>query len=70
MTSNNQTAFIKTRCIHDNFFFVRQVVKDKHRRKFPSLFIELDISKAFDTLNRPYLLEIMSTYALAKDGGT
>jgi hypothetical protein len=47
----NQNAFIIKRCIHDNFIFVHQVIKDLHSKKIPALFIKLDISKAFDTVN-------------------
>jgi hypothetical protein len=60
LISINQTAFIKRRCIHDNFMYVQQVVKDLHKRKNPALFIKLDISKVIDTVNWPYLLDIMS----------
>jgi hypothetical protein len=35
------------------------MIKDLHKRKIPTLFIKLDISKAFDTVNWPYLLNIM-----------
>jgi hypothetical protein len=60
LISINQTTFIRKRCIHDNFMHVQQVVKDLHKRKIPSLFIKLDISKAFDTVNWPYLMSIMT----------
>jgi hypothetical protein len=60
LISINQTTFIKRRCIHDNFMCVQQVIKDLHKRKIPSLFMKLDISKAFDSVNWPYLLNIMS----------
>jgi hypothetical protein len=56
----NQTAFIKKRCLHDNFIYVQQLVKDLHRKKMPALFIKLDISKVFDTVNWPYLLDILA----------
>jgi hypothetical protein len=36
------------------------VIKDLHKMKIPALFIKLDISKAFDTVNCPYLLDIMT----------
>jgi retron-type reverse transcriptase len=39
--------------------FVQQVIKDLHKRKILALFIKLDISKAFDIVNWPYLLNIM-----------
>jgi hypothetical protein len=60
LISYNQNAFIKKRCIHDNFMFVQQVIKDLHKKKVPAIFIKLDISKAFDTVNWSYLLDIMS----------
>jgi hypothetical protein len=58
LVSINQTAFIKTRCIHANFIYVQQVVKKLHNKKISSLFIKLDISKAFDIVRWPYLLSI------------
>jgi hypothetical protein len=60
LISINQTTFIKKRCMHDNFMYVQQVVKDLHKRKFPSLFMKLDISKAIDSVNWPFLLSIMN----------
>jgi hypothetical protein len=39
--------------------YVQEVIKDLHKRKFPSLFIKLDIDKAFDTMNWSYLLNVM-----------
>lgn len=60
LISMNQNGFIKKRCIHDNFLFVQQVVRDLHKKKTPALFIKLDISKAFDTVNWAYLLDIMT----------
>lgn len=59
MVSINQNAFIKKRCIHGNFMFVQQVIKDLHKKKIPALFVKLDISKAFDSVSWPYLLDIM-----------
>lgn len=60
MVSINQNAFIKKRCIHDNFMFVQQVIKDLHKKKVPALFVKLDISKAFDSVSWSYLLDIMT----------
>jgi hypothetical protein len=51
LVSLNQTTFIRKRCIQDNFIFVQQVVKELHKEKITTLFIKLDISKAFDTVN-------------------
>jgi hypothetical protein len=52
-------AFIKKRCIHDNFMYVHEVIKGLHKKKILALFIKLDISKAFDTVRWPYLLQVM-----------
>jgi hypothetical protein len=49
--SYRQNAFIKKMSIHDNFMYVHQVIRDLHKKKVPVLFIKLDISKAFDTVN-------------------
>jgi hypothetical protein len=59
LISYNQTTFIKRRCIHDNFMYVQEVIKDLHKKKVPSLFTKLNISKAFNTVNWPYLLHVM-----------
>lgn len=48
------------RCIHDNFMLVQQTIKVLHRRKVASLFLKLDISKAFDSVNWAFLLEILT----------
>jgi hypothetical protein len=60
LISNNQIAFVKKMCIHDNFVYVKGSIKTMHKKKVPSLFIKLDISKAFDTVNLPFLVSIMS----------
>lgn len=51
LASNCQSAFIKKRCIHDNFLFVQNSIKALHRSHMPSLFLKLDISKAFDSVD-------------------
>jgi hypothetical protein len=59
LISINQTAFIKDRYIHDNFMYVHKALKVLHKKKIPDLFIKLDISKVFDSINWAYLLQIM-----------
>jgi len=59
LISTDQSAFIRGRCIHDNFILVQQTVKVLHRHKVPSLFLKLDISKAFDSVSWPFLLEVL-----------
>jgi hypothetical protein len=60
LIANNQSAFIKKRCIHNCFMFVQHVVRMLHKNKTPTLFVKLDIYKVFDTVNWPYLLGIMT----------
>jgi hypothetical protein len=48
---------LKKHCIHDNFVYVQSVIKALHKAKRPTLFIKLDISKDFDSLNWVFLLE-------------
>lgn len=50
LVSQSQSAFIKSRSIHDNFLYVRNLIRRLHRSKTPTLFLKLDIAKAFDTV--------------------
>jgi hypothetical protein len=44
LISINQTTFIRKRCI-------AQVIRQPHKKKDPTLFIKLDIAKAFHSVN-------------------
>jgi hypothetical protein len=59
MIAPNQSAFIRGRSIHDNFILVQQTMKTLHKRKIPSFFLKLDISKAFDSVSWAFLLEVL-----------
>jgi hypothetical protein len=59
LVSLNQNAFIKKCCIHDNFLYVQEIIKDLHKKNISTLFIKLDISKAFNMVNWSYQLDIM-----------
>ncbi|WVZ84934.1 LOW QUALITY PROTEIN: hypothetical protein U9M48_031901 [Paspalum notatum var. saurae] len=59
LVSKSQSAFIRKRCIQDNFLYVQNVVRQLHKMKKPALFLKLDIQKAFDTVNWGYLLEVL-----------
>ena len=50
LVSKCQSAFIKKRSIHDNFLYVRNMVRSMHKQKMPAIFLKLDIHKAFDTV--------------------
>ena len=59
LVSASQSAFIKKRCIHDNFLHVQSILRELHSDKIPSFFVKLDISKAFDSVNWAYLTELL-----------
>ena len=60
LVSQAQNAFIKKRCIHDNFLYVQRVIQFLHKKKQPALFIKLDILKAFDSIGWQYLLDVLT----------
>ena len=59
MVSPVQSAFIKGRFIQDNFMLVQQTARYLHQQKEPRILLKLDISKAFDSVSWPFLLEIL-----------
>lgn len=59
LVSSAQNAFIKKRCIHDNFIYAQRVIQLLHKKKKPVLFVKLDISKAFDSIRWTFLLEVL-----------
>lgn len=60
LVAANQSAFICGRCIHDNYILVQQTIKLLHHRQVLSLFLKLDISKAFDSVSWSFLLEVLT----------
>jgi hypothetical protein len=60
MVSPVQSAFIKGRFIQDNFMLVQQTARFLHQQKQPRILLKLDISKAFDSVSWPFLIEILS----------
>lgn len=56
----SQSAFIKGRAIHDNFMFVRGMVRSLYLKKIPSIMLKLDIDKAFDSVSWEFLLEVLA----------
>lgn len=56
----NQSAFIRGRRIHDNFLLVQHTAKFLHGQGKPCMLLKLNITKAFDTVSWPFLLEILT----------
>ncbi|MFS9531806.1 reverse transcriptase domain-containing protein, partial [Klebsiella pneumoniae] len=50
---------MKKRTIHNNFMTVRSTARCYHRNKIPSLFLKLDIAKAFDSVRWDDILALM-----------
>lgn len=59
LVSNAPNAYIKKRCIHDNFIYAQRVIQLLHQKNQSALFIKLDILKAFDSLGWSFLLEVL-----------
>jgi hypothetical protein len=59
LVSPIQSAFIKGRFIQDNFMLVQQTARLLHQQKLPRLLLKLDITKAFDSVTWPFLIEVM-----------
>jgi len=59
MVSPNQSAFIKGRFIQDNFMLVQQTARFLHQQKQPRILLKLDITRAFDSVSWPFLLEVL-----------
>lgn len=50
LVSRAQSAFIKRRSIQDNFLYTQNVIRELHRAGRPTLFLKLDIAKAFNSV--------------------
>jgi hypothetical protein len=59
LVSISQSAFIKKRCIQDNFLYVRNLARAYHKTKTPALLFKVDIAKAFDSVSWECLLELL-----------
>jgi hypothetical protein len=68
MISPSQSAFIKRRSIHDNFVYVKGVIKDAQFKNNPLLFLKLDFSKAFDSTHWDYCLRPCRLLILENNG--
>lgn len=59
LISVNQSAFIKEKNIHDNFLYVRNMVRRYHRLRRSMLLFKLDITKALDSVRWDYLIAFL-----------
>jgi hypothetical protein len=57
--AKNQSAFNKGIFIQDKFVMVQQTARFLHGQKQPMVLLKLDITKAFDIVSWPFLLDIL-----------
>lgn len=55
----HQSAFVKGRSIHDNSMLVQCTARRLNALKEPAVMLKLDISKAFDSVQWPFLVQTM-----------
>jgi hypothetical protein len=63
LVSANQSAFVKGRCIHDNFLLVHGTARALHNLQVLRVLLKLDVTKAFDSVSWPFLLEVIQHLA-------
>jgi hypothetical protein len=54
-----QSAFVKRRCIQENYSHVQNTARFFHKTKKSSILLKLDLAKAFDSVSRTYLLDML-----------
>jgi hypothetical protein len=59
LVDDNQSAFVRGRCIHDNFVLVQQSARGLFRSKVPALLLKLDVARAFDSISWAFLLSVL-----------
>lgn len=59
LVRQNQSAFIRGRCLHDNFQTVQLTYKLLHSKKKACALIKVNIARAFDTVAWPFLLQVL-----------
>ena len=60
LVGNHQSAFVKGRSLHDNFILVQSMAHRLHALRSSSVLLKLDISKAFDSVQWPFLIEVLN----------
>jgi len=62
LVSRAQSAFIRKRSIQDNFLYTQNIIRELLRTGKPTLFLKLDIAKAFDTVRWYYMQEVLEHF--------
>lgn len=67
----HQSAFVRGRSLHDNFMLVQCTARRLHDLRPPTVLLKLDITKAFDPIQWPFVIEVLACcgdWALEKSG--
>lgn len=62
LITNYQSASISSRSIHENFKLVHSTAQLLKKSKCPKILFKLDITKEFDTVSWPFLLEVLRVW--------
>ena len=61
--SENQTAYVKNRCISESIRLIADIIGVCNKQNIPGYLVTMDIVKAFDSLDHDFLI-----YVLTKSG--
>lgn len=64
LVGDDQSGFIKQRCISDNFVYAVEILSCCHKRRAPTIVLKLDFRKAFDSINWDNLYAILEARGL------
>jgi hypothetical protein len=67
MVSPTQSALIKVRFIQGNFTLVQQTSRFLHQQNLAKLLFKLDITKAFDSVSWPFMIEVMQQMGFGQE---
>ena len=65
--SEVQAGFTKNRCIADNLFVLDYCVKESYKIRKPLFLISIDFAKAFDSVKRDKLVNVLKKYRIHPD---
>ena len=64
LLKETQAGFTKESRIEDNLFILQYCVEDTYKQKKPLVVISIDYKKAFDSINRGKMIDVMKKYKI------
>lgn len=62
IVSENQSAFIGNRLIHDGIVVLNEAIDEARKKKFDTLFLKIDFAKAYDSVSWVFLKEMLAQF--------